>query len=333
MKTNSNDLERDRKITGGMILAQVVITGVIALVPWILQASIGLSLLIGIVVWSLILFKTPVFDMFFINVRPNFAVILGNQMLYDIIPGRPTTSNPAGPDPRTLMFDLKSLREVGSGMRGKFPWEVPFESVDLRVEIVIGTKEKGKPLICYTLDNIELTIEWQVTLTPLRGNCANLVRRGEAAMQAFFTGTFEQFTINWVKSKNESQIFSALTDLRSDFEKVFGGPDVVNSDEEDYGVYTNTPQIVSVNRSASYQKAAEAVQVGQRLGEVVREISTGLPNADPNMILAAATAIIGNDITGLLLIPGLSGDPKALTAILAAAANLGMKTPGGKNRP
>jgi hypothetical protein len=228
------------------------------------------------------------------------------------------------------MYELASLREVGPGYNGKFPWEMQFESVNLRSEIVIGNPA-DKPLICYTEDNITLQIVWQVVLTPLRGFCANLVRKGEEATRAFFQGEFEQAIINFVKKHKERDIAGLLPNLKEEFKKVFGGPDQISDTEEDYGVFTNTPQIVSVTRSTNYQKAAEAEQVAARMENVIAALRANLGrDADSNMILAAAAAIAGYSMEGILVIPGLGKDPKALAAIATVAGTFGVKAKGGK---
>jgi hypothetical protein len=308
-----------------MVMLQVIMAGLISILLFAIGLPILLSVMIGIVIWSLILFKTSVFDWFFINVEPNWSVILGNQTKYDILQQKPISKG--GKDPRVGMFKLKSLREVGSGIRGKYPWEVKFESVDLRGEIVIGNSESGSPLKCYTSDNIELNITWQVILTPLRGCLTNLVRKGEVATQAYFKGKFEQEIISWVKKNTEDKIFSSIDNLKKEFIKVFGGPDTISDKEEEYGVFTNTPQIINVNRSSGYQKAAEGVQVAIRMGDVIDRMKAALDQADHNMILAAAAATVGTEINGMLLIPGLK-DAQVAGHLMSAAGNAGLKNSG-----
>lgn len=333
MKSNASQLDKAKKITRLVILINVGIAiGLFTLFWWIGFNTI-ISAILAFIGWPLVVLRTSVFDWFVINVISNWVVILGNRLEYDKVPDKPTTIAPGEKDPRTKMYELASLREVGPGYNGKFPWEIPFESVDLRSEVIIGNGNSAdKPLTCYTLDNITVEVIWQVVLTPLRGHCCNLVRKGEEATQAFFRGEFEQAIINWVKTEYEKDLAGKLTHLKEAFRNVFGGPDKISEAEENYGVFTNTPQIISIKRSAAYQKAAEATQVGERMAEVIATIRHALgADADINMILAAAAAITGNNIEGLLLIPGLAGNPDAMASVLAAAGTLGIKAgKGGK---
>jgi hypothetical protein len=309
-----------------MIVVQFLITSLVIWLFNFIGMPLVFSALFGTLVWSLVLFKTPVFGWFFINVKANWAVILGNQTIYDQIPkGLLSGSNqaPNAVDPRTKMYNLKSLREIGPGLRGKFPWEIPFESIDLRSEIVIGNDKT--PLKCYTEDNIERTVTWQAILTPLRGHLVNLVRKGEDASQSYFKGRFETKIREWMRKRQDKDVDTGSTDLKDEFSNTFGGENQISQTEEDYGMFTNTPQILTINRSDSYQKAAEAVMVAEKVQEMLKKLKVQLPKADQNMLLAAATAIVGNDINGLLLIPGLSRDPKILAALTSSVGSVGAK--------
>ena len=330
MKSNTSQLATAKNTTKLVIVINVGIALLLSTILWWMGFAPQLALLVGVAGWSLIILKTPVFDWFVINVENNWVVILGNRLEYDKVPDKPAVVVEGTPDPRTKMYELKSLREVGPGYNGKFPWEIQFESVHLRSEVIIGDTT-NEPLICYTSDNITLEVTWQVVLTPLRGFCVNLVRKGEEATQAFFKGEFQQAIINWIKESKESEIAGMLPTLNGKFVKVCGGPDQISVAEENHGVFTNSPQILTIKRSASYQKAAEAEQVAVRMKKVIAALRTKLgPDADSNMILAAAAAITGNSFDGLLLIPGLGKDPKALAAIANVAGAFGVKAKGGK---
>lgn len=316
MQTMDDSRERDKKITHWMIGIHVFITVLLALIFTVITGMPVLGIPLGIIIWTLILFKTPVFDWCFVNILPNWSIIVGKQTEYDEIPENPVE--------RTRIISLASMREVGPGFRGKFPWEVRYESINLQSEVIIGNNNSNsQPLKCYTLDDIELGILWQVILTPLRGYLVNFVGKDEDAAIAFFRGAFEQAIIKWVKGKNEREVFSALNDLKDEFRAVFSGEDKVDPKEEKWGLFTNDPQIISVNRSARYQSAAEGTKIGEKLSKVIELINAQYPNPDTkpdqNMVLAVASAVVGNDVKGLLLIPGIGKDGGGL---MAAAAKL-----------
>lgn len=277
------------------------------------------GLCLGLITWVMILTKTPLFKWFFVNVTPNWSVILGNQINRDVVP--------VNPDERIKMFRLVSLREVGPGLHCKLPWEMVADTVDLRSELVIGSS-KGGPLECYTAGNIKLLIEWQVILTPLRGYLPNLIRKGQDATKAYFKGAFEQAIIAWVKTKTETEVFDSLSDLKSFFAEVFDGGSKVSEVEKEFGVFTNNPQIISVNRSPDYQRAAEGVQIAARTQEAIERLK--LAGADANLLLLAAAATTGNPLGNAVIIPGLGqGLSKGsdVTALMAAINALKGKKP------
>ena len=318
-RNSEKDLTRDKYLTRLMIGVQIIMILVLAIIITLLTRNVILSTLTAIIVWALVLYKTPVFEWCFIIVKPNWSVILGNQTTYDVIdPDR---------NKRIEMNNLKSLREVGPGIRGKLPWETAFESIDLRSEIIIGNSDSNKPLECYTEDGIQLDITWQVVLTPLRGYLTNLVRKNEDAVKAYFSGQFEQAILGWVRKNKEETVFALLKNLEEEFKNVFGGPNVVSDTEADYGIFTNTPQIIRVTRSKRYQQAAEAVMVSSNMATIIGQLKDELGDGiDKNMLLATVAGLTGNEVKGLLLIPGVSGDAKAIAAVAAAVTNSGTKT-------
>lgn len=302
---------RDILITSTVIAVYVFITALLSLLFALLFNSFIGGGFLGVAIWGTVVFKTPVFDWSFFNVSPNWVLIVGNQLQYDSIPD--------DENQRTKMFRMASLREVGSGLRGKKPWEVVYQSVDLQSELVLG---KNQPVQCVTSDDIPLQIEWQCLLTPLRGYTVNMVRKGEEASIAFFQGEFTQFIIKWVKDRTEAQVFASLDNLKKEFEKVFDGPDKVHKAEKENGLFTNTPQIIRVQRDKRYQDAAVGGKIAEHVAGAVRTINDAFGDPtnrpDANMVLAAATATTGNEMGNVLIIPGLSGSAKDAAAVAAA---------------
>jgi cell division protein FtsW len=120
----------------------------------------------------------------------------------------------------------------------------------------------------------------------------NLVRKGEDASQSYFKGRFETKIREWMRKRQDKDVDTGSTDLKDEFSNTFGGENQISQTEEDYGMFTNTPQILTINRSDSYQKAAEAVMVAEKVQEMLKKLKVQLPKADQNMLLAAATAIV-----------------------------------------
>lgn len=275
------------------------------------------SVLIGIVAWAGILFRTPMCEWWFVVIQPNHGAVMGSLKKDDSVPGNV--------DKRVIMFEMQSLREVSPGWHGKYPWEVLVDTpINLQSAMLIGNGTSD-PLIVYTKDDIGIKAMWQIKLTPLRGYLVNFVRHSDAQIIAFFRGQFESFLIGWFKSNDESDVFETVGHadlLKEAFKKVFGGPEVVDTREEDYGMFTNDPQFTGIDRTESYQKAAEARKSAEKIGESIRPLTKHLPNKerlDPNLALLAGLGVAGKatDIDAII-IPGLSGaDAKSVAALAA----------------
>lgn len=330
--------ELDKFMTTIMILVQVgitlVIAMIIALVILFFKSTISMTSIAVIgsvsfgsaaIIWSQILFRTKIFDAFFINVKQNWAAVLGNQMMYDQIP--PSAKARIG------MFKRRALREVGQGIRGKLPWETVVEMVNLKGELVMGTDD-GKPLTCYTSDNVKIEIKWQVIITPLVGFAINLIRRDEGALRSFFKGFFEAEVITWVKQYPIDYVLTNKDEIKKYFEKVLGGDEDIHEKEMEWGVFTGNPQIIGVERDKRFQEAAEAKVIGARYAEVIDQINEKFHEEgvkpDPNMVMAAAAAITGTQVDGLLLIPGAGGSIQEMMQSAAALKDKIGKKPSKK---
>jgi len=260
-------------------------------------AVLAYSLLGGAFIWALILFRTPMFEWWFINIRANHAIVVKNQLILDRTPDKTETitADSRTAETRITMYPLESMREISSGLRGKFPWEIIVKSVNLQSEILIGTPE-NQPLIVYTRENIELGILWQITLTPLQGSLVNLSRHTETNIIAVFRGYCNEFLRKEARKRAENDILGDLSSLKQDFEHLFGGPSTVHPLEEYYGVWTNMLQLTSVRRTPRYQESAEAGQVAENISKGLKQLKVGVANSeklDPNVHLIAGLAIAG----------------------------------------
>ena len=331
------DNAKNLTITLGVIALQVVVGIVLGTLLMVICKKIEftgmpnfLAYLIGLATWAMVLFGTNTYKLFFIIIEPNWAAVLRNQRMSDVIPVSGSTgTDTGGRDPRTTLQDLKSLREIGSGISGKLPWEVPVATINTRSEVIIGTTD-GKPFKCVTGDGAEVDVRWQVILTPLRGCLKKLVRKGETATQAFFKGRCEQIIRSWVAKIDEAEIRTKDEEFKKYFEEQsFEGENKISAEEAENGVFTNSPQILGFDRSAEFQKAKEAEVVAGSVAETIRKLKEILGEADPNLLLITATTLTGRSPDGVLLVPGMAGDPKALLAIKTLMDEL-KKGKGGK---
>lgn len=305
----------DEKITRIVITFHIAMAIILSVMFGLITDYWLASFIAGSVCWTYLLCKTRMYDMFFINVKPDTAMILGNQMIRDDIPETEGE--------RTKMFHRKSLREVQAGFKGKFPWEVEVESVNIRAAEPIGTK--GKPLKVTTQNQIPLEIEWQVILTPLPGYLVNLIRKGDDNSKSFFEAEFTRHITAWVKEKDEKDVYKSALD--SDFCNHLGGPDSIHEDEKEYGMFTNKPKIISIDRDKKYQEATQAEVIATNIGNAGKVMQTIFTNGDlkpdPNVALVLASAAAGVQTSGVVIIPGLEKTgAENTTALLEVIKNL-----------
>lgn len=268
---------RERTYLIGMMAVQPLIAGAIG---WIINLffTIGSAgFLIGAMIWTLILLFTPAVHMFFVNVTPNHAVVFANQLR--------RYESPEHDEHGLKLKETRVLREAGPGLQGKLPWETIANNrfIDLRRHIVLSSNVSA-----YSKDGIQLIIDWQVILTPLRGYLTNLVRFDLEAIRKFFLAECQAFIICMINKHDEKWIFENIGNLEEEFEYLFGGPVHTDDTEELYGVFTNDPQLVSVTRSEAYQKAAEAKEIAAKNAEAVRKFKDlGIdPEHALNVVLA-----------------------------------------------
>lgn len=282
---------------------------------------------IAVIVWSAILFKTPMIKWWFVDVKDNTALILGaHGLIWDKIP--------TNPNDRAKLFERYSLREVGSGIRGKAFTEVPVASIDLKSEIIIGPRIGEKPLECVSFDNIPLRVFWQVKLTSFVGYLTNNIRHDEAAIKAFFTGYCEQFIAGLMIQSCEKDIREHLADpetgYKAQFERLFNGK-LAHPKEIEYGVWTGIPQLISIEREEKWKSAAQAPQIATKMQEAIANLRASFdsgeaPNPDVLTMLAAAmTGTIGQ-FDPVVLVGANGVDPKTFAAI-QANKNKGGKKP------
>lgn len=208
------------------------------------------------IAWCLLLGFTPLINRFFILVPKNSGAVIVNEFR--------TYERVTSKDKLTKLQPTEALREVGPGIQGILLWEKVGWLIDLGKQVQLNA-----PITAYSKDNIELNIEWQVILTPLRNYLANLVRHDDDTVRRFFEGRCRSFIIELISSEyaqeaeDHDSIFEKVDDLKTKFGNLFGGSGTIHPDEEEYGAFTNDPQLIGIKRSASFQKSVEALQINK----------------------------------------------------------------------
>lgn len=224
--------------------------------------------IVAYILWAALLGFTPLINRFFINVPKNSGAVIQN-MLYTY---KPTATI----DELTKLQPTDALREVGPGIQGILLWEKVGWIIDLGKRIKLNS-----PITAYTKDNIEVNIEWQVILTPLRTFLVNLVRHDDDTVQKFFDGKCRSAIIEMVSQEYAQStmvggvtlpsIFEKISHLKDKFKNLFGGAGHVHDDEREYGAFTNDPQLTNIKRSSAFQKAVEALQISTSNAEAVNK--------------------------------------------------------------
>lgn len=223
-----------------------------------------ITYMIGMMIWIAIVGYTPLVNSFFIVVPRNAGAVISNVFR--------TYETYSDDKLLTRLQPTKALREVGPGLHGLLLWEKVGWVLNLGKQVVID-----KPVTTYSRDHIELTIDWQVILTPLQGYLINLVRHEEDTVKRYFEGRFRSKLIDVVSKQYAQDVLDEdgvtvlkhsifeqtedLNELKEGFKNFFGGTEGLHDDEKQFGTFTNEPQLISIRRSPDFQKSVESLSI------------------------------------------------------------------------
>jgi hypothetical protein len=193
------------------------------------------------------------------------------------------------------------------GLLGKWPWE-KVEIVDLTRHTILDVSVE-----IYTKNGITLIAEWTATLSYLSTHLFNARRWSTKAQTQFFTGEFVEKLRSVVRRLDDTEIMDGASAprtaqlIKDEFTNMFGGEDSVHEIECRRGMYTNKPQLISIKRTAAYQKACEAGEIARRLAAGIESLKEKTEDAATASAIAAGIQGIENvrvyhvrgDITGL----------------------------------
>lgn len=301
---------------------------------WFLFGHSINTFILGMMIWVAIVGLTPLINRFFAIIPKNCgAVIVNTSRTYEI----PTNEND-----RTRLQQTKALREVGPGLQGLFLWEMVGWTIDLGKQIQLET-----PIIAYSKDNIELTINWQVILTPLQGYLTFLVRHSDDTIRKFFEGKCRAKIIEIVSKEYAQSIPAQGTNraipsiqeriirLKKKFNGLFGGAGTVHDDEKQYGTFTNDPQIVNIARSVGFQKSVEALQINKNNATAIKELvdeGIGLKSNQALIAVLAAQGFPTDNLIDVDLRVGGLGNLQHLNIVGGTLPGLGKRNKGNKGK-
>lgn len=323
MAKQSTETKTDPYLVG-MVALQLCIAAVIGVIVWMITGWwFSICALIGLALWSTLLLSTDLVQSFFVEIAEFSGAVFVNQFKSDLMPDNDKDAI------KSLSIPSDSIREVGAGYHGKWPWE-RVDAVDLRRHIVIG-----KPIKAYTKDNIEVMVDWVDTLTPLKGYLVNYRRWSEEARKAFFEGAFQENILAIIKTLDEKDLFGeigykGIESIKNKFSQRFGGENEVNPDEAKFGTFTNNPTIKSIERSEKYRKAAESVKIAEQTNAAIGSFDSTIDRR-----LAAAAVLGSQDIDTVKtfqFVGKIEGLENAHTVIIGGAGDVFDKDKQGKGK-
>lgn len=254
------------------------------------------SILIGVAVWAIVLFKVGVADSFFVHIPYQHGAVFVNPLFAEKTPATPE-------DAIDLTTPPQSVRQAMWGDCGKWPWEQVYVA-DLTRHTVLKVGVE-----VYTKNGITLIAEWTATLSILSTHIYNARRWSPEAQAQYFTGEFVENLRETVVQLTENEVLNGaeasanVQRIKDRFSKTFGGENVVHPDERKRGMYTNKPQLLSIQMPADYRKALAAAITAEKLAAGVEVLKAKI--GDPKIAAAMMAGVQGItnvqvwDITGL----------------------------------
>jgi len=223
------------------------------------------SILLASALWTLVLFFTSAFDMWFIQPKANTAVVVANPLKRDkvLVTDKELTKLQPSETMRVL---------YGPTFDGKWPWE---EVVNGRVVNLLRSIELKNAIDCRTKDNIKVKISWKMYLSVILSDkgIMNLVRHTEEKILGVFGGRADAYIKTIVRTLTYDDLFENIFEedpgsgkkitvgektLKSAFSGMNGGDDKLIDLEWEMGMCSTYLTISDVQADEAYQEALEA---------------------------------------------------------------------------
>ncbi len=149
--------------------------------------------------------------------------------------------------------EIKAQRELQAGFHWRFPWENSAKVIDMTRLITVESDETD----IYTLKGGKefVIISWRIFYGPLPGSIVNYIKtrpmhittRISDRARTYLQGAIGKLKeINFDKAQQES--------LRNGFEAIYKGPEHIDTEEEELGVWTGTPNIIDIDQPKTKQE-------------------------------------------------------------------------------
>lgn len=233
-----------------ILLASWYVTILLIPVPW-------LAMTIASMVSVLVYFKM-VFPYASTKVPPNKAWTFANSFISESSAEQGEFSGY-----RTII----AQKEFQAGFHWKFFWEYPDKEVDMRRQIIIENDPDTNP---YTLkDEKQIRIKWQVFCEPLPGNIVNFLKTRPESIERRVRNRGDAFVQGYVGGLTEIEFDKTQMDnLKAAFEHIYGGPNYIDEEERNLGIWTGTPEIIDIDQPVEVQEAQNYKQRMEKIIEI-----------------------------------------------------------------
>ena len=211
--------------------------------------------------------------------------------------------------------DIRAQKEFQAGFHWKYLWETKAEDGEINMKKVILVESDDDAT--YTMRNGKtIKIKYQVLVVPLPGNIVNHFRTREEDIKRRIKARAEKFLQGHIGKLLVIKFDKTQQDiLKKAFEKVWGGPDVIDDEERELGIWTGTPEVYDIGNPKGVEDAlnwqtnmATAINIAKQM---VINSGNQMPFEQAMKIAVAGQGLVKMDffeVTGNLL--GMSSTPK-----------------------
>lgn len=267
---------------------------------------------------STLLVGIPVLQKSLFVVKANTGLVMGNLAVSQLPPSQENSEH------SSVQRVVRGVRQYLPGIHIKYWWENPEEAEVLKLNEVkvLKSEDCDKGYRYNLLPRVEIrnggekffiptyvTCDWQVMYSTLPWWLINRMMHTEDDIEDIIIGRVRSFLQNKLGGLSVDQLRSDkkfLEELKKEFGTVFSGPDKLDDDEKNAGIWTNLPTIFNVSPPKEQQDTATALDnilsIAKRLNGG-RDIEVSNEQALRMAIFAVlASAKDGEDKASLLLI-------------------------------
>lgn len=149
--------------------------------------------------------------------------------------------------------NVRAQKEFQAGFHWKFPWDKKGEEIDMQKIIAV----EGNPEETYTLAGGQSTkLKYQVLVVPLPGRIVNFNRTKEKDIIRKVKARAEGFLQEYIGGQSVVTFGKEWKDaLKARFEGLYGGPEIIDPEEEAMGIWTGTPEIYDIGQPKEVEDA------------------------------------------------------------------------------